>query len=176
MTATAWYQSLDMGVTRPCGLPETRGDFQHVFDCDLAYRILRRTEQWVSLKILTSDTAKKQRAAHEDKILAELRDRDPDHAGHGHIIRFLDSFYHEGPNGQHLCLVYKAMGESIGISQGRLATKKLPLSLTKRITCQLLQALDYVHSRGLVHTGQPSNLLVTSHLTQSRHFSWQHPM
>ena len=111
-----------------------------------------RTEQYVSLKVGVADvTASK--ANRECEALTGLRDKYPQHPGNSHIIHLLDSFQHQGPNGQHFCLVYKAMGENILRTQGRMPSLKIPLPMLRKITRQLLQALDLLHSCDIVHTG-----------------------
>ena len=64
-------------------------------------------------------------------------------------------------------LVYKAMGESLSRFQSRIPKKRYPLSLMKKITQQLLQVLDHVHSCGFVHTGRP--LLRSASISAGRH-------
>lgn len=108
----------------------------------------------MSLKVLTADT-KKEKAERERDALINLRDTDPSHPGHNHIIHLLDAFYHQGPNGQHMCLAYKAMGENIRRSQARMPDQKFSLPVLKRVARQLLQALDHMHNCGWVHTGSP---------------------
>ena len=111
-----------------------------------------RTEQYVSLKVGVADVSAII-AEREREALNRVRDKDPKHPGHDHIIHLLDSFHHQGPNGQHFCLVYKAMGENILKTQGRMPSHKIPLPMLKQITRQLLQALDLMHTCDLVHTG-----------------------
>ena len=93
------------------------------------------------------------RAEREREALSRVKGKYPQHPGHDHIIQLLDSFHHPGPNGQHFCLVYKAMGENILRTQGRMPSHKIPLPMLKQITRQLLQALDLLHTCDLVHTG-----------------------
>ena len=45
------------------------------------------------------------------------------------------------------------MGESLGLFKSRMPDHKLPLYILKRVSRQLLQALDYTHACGLAHTG-----------------------
>jgi len=103
----------------------------------------------------------------ERYILQDLKCRDTNHPGHNHVISLLDSFYHEGPNGKHMCLVYKAMGERVGRMRIRFPDRKVPQPLTKRIARQLLQALDYVHTCGYVHTGRLAHLFIYDCLNQN---------
>ena len=78
---------------------------------------------------------------------------DQSHSGFNHVVHSLSSFVHEGLNGRHVCIVYPAMGESLSFFQARMAGHKLPIYLMKRVSRQLLQALDYTHECGLIHTG-----------------------
>lgn len=44
-------------------------------------------------------------------ILLAIKEKgDPDHPGRKHVAHFLDSFYVQGPNGRHLCIVSELLG------------------------------------------------------------------
>ena len=89
--------------------------------------------------------------------MRKLSEGDLHHDGHLRVIHLLDFFVHEGPNGQHACLVYKAMGESVSRFQTRFPNQRLPLKFAKRLARQILQAIDYIHSCGIIHTGKSSH-------------------
>lgn len=93
---------------------------------------------------------------HERDIMRKLNEGDATHPGYFRVVHLLDFFVLEGINGQHVCLVYKAMGESLSRFGAKLPEMKLPLMAMKRVTRQLLEALDYVHSCGIIHTGKLS--------------------
>ena len=107
----------------------------------------------MSLKVLTRDLSRA--ATDERDALETLRISDPKHDGYNHVLALFDSFTQDGPYGQHMCLVYKAMGEPIGTFQARFRAQRFPTALMKRISRQLLLGLDYTHSCGLIHTGTP---------------------
>lgn len=119
---------------------------------DSLLRAYHRNQQWVSIKIGTRTLLK--HPVHERDIMRKFDDGDSSHPGYSRIIHLLDFFVHEGTNGQHVCLVYKAMGESLGHFQAKFRHQKLSLFLMKRVTSQLLEALDYIHQRSIIHTGK----------------------
>lgn len=94
---------------------------------------------------------------HERDIMRKLNEGDVKHPGYSRVVHLLDFFVLEGMNGQHVCLVYKAMGESLENFQAKMPDTKLPSVAMKRVTRQLLEALDYTHSCGIVHTGKIIN-------------------
>jgi len=104
----------------------------------------------VTLKVSTRDLVKDPQ--HERDIMKKLNEGNSDHDGYAHVIPLLDAFVHEGPNGPHMCLVYKAVGESLSRFQTRFKDQRLPPHLVRRVSRQLLQALDYSHSCGIIHT------------------------
>ena len=101
---------------------------------------------------------------YELAILQHVSAADPSQAGYKHVIQLLDNFEHTGPNGKHLCLIFKVMGESVGALRRRFPADQIPAALWKQITRQGLLGLDYLHqSCGVIHTGLwlivlPSNL------------------
>lgn len=69
-------------------------------------------------------------------------------------MQLLDHFEHEGPNGLHLCLVLPVMmsdGEAMTIrARPRYA------SYIREVSRQILLGLDFLHDRGLIHSGMYS--------------------
>lgn len=94
----------------------------------------------------------------ELEILQYLKEGGSNHPGYQHISILQDSFTHKGPNGDHVCLIFKIMGESLSTFRGWFDERKIPTPLMQRFTKQLLQALEYVHERGVIHTGMFSSL------------------
>lgn len=92
---------------------------------------------------------------NEVNILRELRTAKQDHAGSYHIIRLLDDFTIQGPNGIHECLVTEVVTPAIKI---RGAFDFRPTA--KKISFQTLLGLSYLHEKGVAHGGMYSSPLV----------------
>lgn len=91
---------------------------------------------------------------YELAILQHISKADQSQAGYKHVIHLLDNFMHTGPNGKHLCLIFKVMGESVGALRRRFPARQIPAALMKQIARQVLLGLDYLHqSCGVIHTG-----------------------
>ncbi|OPB41810.1 Protein kinase [Trichoderma guizhouense] len=134
--------------------------------CDGRYRILDKLgfgsfstvwlardevkETYVSIKIAVAEQP------HNDNgelqiLQAITQTGDPTHPGHKHVSHLLDSFYHEGPNGRHLCIVLELLGPKISSVVNRLPNYRLDGRLARQISSQLLLAVDYIRSCGVVH-------------------------
>jgi serine/threonine-protein kinase SRPK3 len=74
---------------------------------------LQRVGQCVALKVLRTDSNKGPNQPDEAELLQFVNATNPQHPGGQHIIQLLDHFIHPGPNGDHSCLVFEPMGESI---------------------------------------------------------------
>lgn len=74
----------------------------------------------------------------------------------------MDSFIHNGPNGQHYCLVFETLGESVRSLQKNTGQGSLPLNTVKSIARQTLLALEYLHTYNLIHTGTPDCILTAN--------------
>jgi len=95
-------------------------------------------------------------------MLKVLQERDPQFCGSPHVCQLLDNFTHQGPNGNHICLVLEPMGLSI-LDLYRALPGAMPLPLLKRVTKHVLRALGYLHEEcGIIHADiKGDNLLMT---------------
>lgn len=77
------------------------------------------------------------------------------HPGRNHIQMALDAFSMQGPNGEHHCLVYEPMLESVRELLYRNPSGRFTEDLLRVFLQILLFALDYLHTDAhLIHTGK----------------------
>lgn len=108
----------------------------------------------VAVKVLTSDSYGGAKPVYELEILKHISRINPSHPGYSHTVHLLNSFVHNGPNGDHLCLVLELMGQSVAQLQQYFPNKRLPQHLGRQIARQVLHVLDWLHgSCGVIHTG-----------------------
>ncbi|KAK3940663.1 kinase-like domain-containing protein, partial [Diplogelasinospora grovesii] len=117
-------------------------------------------------KVLTADCYGHDEDIFELNILKHIRAQTDPHPGAKHIPGLLNHFRHHGPNGEHVCLVFKAMGPNLSRYRRLFPKLRIPLPLVKEISRQLLLALSYLHGTcRIIHTGYfnplaPQNILV----------------
>ncbi|KGO75567.1 hypothetical protein PITC_098500 [Penicillium italicum] len=114
-------------------------------------------ESYSAIKILRGDSESGKSDTFELAILKRLSEGNPNHTGYQHIACLLDHFMY----GRHLCLVLEPMAENMKDFCFFFEDIKIPNSVLKRITKQLLSALDYAHSLGIIHTDiKQDNILI----------------
>ncbi|XP_020591910.1 SRSF protein kinase 1-like [Phalaenopsis equestris] len=133
------------------------GNFSTVW---LAYDT--RCEKFVALKIQKSAAQFQQAALHEVEILKAIAKGDPSNCKC--IVHLLDNFKHSGPNGQHLCMVFETLGDSLLRLIRYNRYKGIGLQNVKYVCRSILLGLDYLHREvGLIHTDlKPENVLLVS--------------
>ncbi|KAI1413533.1 kinase-like protein [Hypoxylon sp. FL1857] len=125
-----------------------------------------QTGKHVALKILTADSYNGKKDTFELDILrcmAFKTTRAPNIVpGSDRILGLLDEFQHYGPNGKHVCLVFKPMGPNLSIYRRLFPHLRIPVSVAKNIARQLLQALAFLHDTcHIIHTDiKPQNILI----------------
>ncbi|KAI0973691.1 kinase-like domain-containing protein [Xylaria arbuscula] len=120
----------------------------------------RQLEKWRAVKVLTADHSSDSAEARVSEFLREnctLED-----LNQNHIAVPLESFWIEGPNGRHLCLVMQIYGYPV--SDWRLDLDNIKPSTKEdstEICGQITQALAFLHSKGICHGDyRPSNILM----------------
>lgn len=103
------------------------------------------------MKIAVSEVANEDR---EFKVSRALTGSDPTRTQSHHIMRLLDQFQHEGPNGRHQCLVLELLGPTVtDVLDGHYNDDRLPGDLAKRVAREAFLGLAYMHEREVCHGG-----------------------
>lgn len=146
-----------MGDIRLCGSSKIRSWFPPFSPPSVKLIIpIFREHSFRALKVLSAECYGGSKDIYEREILEHLRDADPSHSGYAYIPTLIDSFEHDGPNGRHVCLVFRVMGETHRSFGTWFEDHMIPNEIMRRFTIQLLLALDYAHDHGVVHTGKSS--------------------
>ncbi|THV06060.1 kinase-like protein [Dendrothele bispora CBS 962.96] len=116
-----------------------------------------------ALKVVKSAGRYAETARDEIKLLAHVASFSPTHPGRQYIVSFLDSFTHQGPEAQHICIVFEPLGENLLALIERNRKKGVPRAVVKIIARQVLLGLQYLHDEcDLVHTDiKPENILIS---------------
>jgi len=115
--------------------------------------IPNRAHRNVTLKVVVAE--KSGEVDHELRVLKHLKESsDSSHPGHKHVFHLLDSFYLDGPNGRHLCLIFDVLGPKVSSVAERCPDYRLAGCLGHDISVQVLLAVNYLHSSGIVHGGE----------------------
>ncbi|KAK5304602.1 hypothetical protein LTR99_003665 [Exophiala xenobiotica] len=114
-------------------------------------------DAFVTLKILTKDASGSRSTNSEVELSRHIANADPRHHGLRYVRLVRDSFEISGQHGNHLCLVYEPMRETISTFQRRVQNERLPGTVMKPLLRLLLMGLDYLHSEcQVIHTGAPT--------------------
>ncbi|OHE98451.1 serine/threonine-protein kinase SRPK3 [Colletotrichum orchidophilum] len=113
-------------------------------------------ERYVALKIEVA----KRKEPNEVKMQRLLAEKAPENQWSEFVVGLLDSFYHQGPNGNHLCLVLEPMGPSLSAVLNAPAeiydprnppVRRFAKDNIKRILGHVLSGLLFLHDNGVVH-------------------------
>ena len=104
--------------------------------CDVSSHL--RRQRYVALKVCAADAD----SQHELEIFNHLP-----HNASQNVVRLLDSFSLQGPNGFHTILVHDVLGQPTTLMRS-------PARSAYRVLCQqLAQGVATLHRHGIVHGG-----------------------
>ncbi|XP_068104270.1 SRSF protein kinase 3 [Hyperolius riggenbachi] len=115
-----------------------------------------------ALKVVKSAVHYTETAIDEIKLLKCVRDSDPSDPKREMIVQLIDDFKISGVNGVHVCMVLEVLGHQLLKWIIKSNYEGLPLPCVKSILRQVLQGLDYLHTKcKIIHTDiKPENILM----------------
>jgi len=121
-----------------------------------------REEKFVALKVVKSATHYTETALDEIKLLKCVRTADESDCYRSRTVQLLDDFKISGVNGSHVCMVFEVLGHNLLKFIIRSDYQGIPLLNVKIIMKQVLQGVQYLHSKcKIIHTDiKPENILV----------------
>ncbi|NXT25645.1 SRPK3 kinase, partial [Syrrhaptes paradoxus] len=121
-----------------------------------------RRKRFVALKVVKSAPQYTETALDEIKLLKCVRDSDPSDPKRENIVQLIDDFKISGVNGVHVCMVLEVLGHQLLRWIIKSNYQGLPLPCVKSIIRQVLEGLDYLHTKcKIIHTDiKPENVLL----------------
>jgi len=79
-----------------------------------------------------------------------------------HVATFKDSFFHSGPNGKHMCMVFNMLGCNLLSVIKAFSYQGIPIPIVKKIIKGVCMGLDFLHRKcKIIHTDlKPENVLL----------------
>lgn len=111
----------------------------------------QRANKYVALKIIVAEFSKD---CSELKMLQHFKNTTSTHPGRQYIATLLDSFWIDGPNGSHLCLVSPVAGPAISEYSRTQPHGRLRVDVAQKIALQATQGLAFLHSIDVGHGGK----------------------
>ncbi|XP_046731121.1 SRSF protein kinase 1b isoform X5 [Silurus meridionalis] len=120
-------------------------------------------KRFVAMKVVKSAEHYTETALDEIKLLRTVRTSDPNDPSGEKVVQLLDDFKISGVNGTHVCMVFEVLGHHLLKWIIKSNYQGLPLPCVKSIIRQVLQGLDYLHTKcKIIHTDiKPENILMT---------------
>ncbi|KAI4793875.1 hypothetical protein KUCAC02_032430 [Chaenocephalus aceratus] len=122
------------------------GHFSTVWLCwDIQARSITQRRPWTEIKLLRC-----------------VRESDPADPNKDMVVQLIDDFKISGVNGIHVCMVFEVLGHHLLKWIIKSNYQGLPLPCVKSIIKQVLQGLDYLHTKcKIIHTDiKPENILM----------------
>nr|XP_005155715.1 SRSF protein kinase 1b isoform X1 [Danio rerio] len=119
-------------------------------------------KRFVAMKVVKSAEHYTETALDEIKLLKAVRNTDQNDPSREKVVQLLDDFKISGVNGTHVCMVFEVLGHHLLKWIIKSNYQGLPLPCVKSIIRQVLQGLDYLHTKcKIIHTDiKPENILM----------------
>ncbi|KAM7414955.1 hypothetical protein PAMA_019666 [Pampus argenteus] len=121
-----------------------------------------QVKNFVAMKVVKSAQHYTETALDEIKLLRCVRESDPIDPNKDMVVQLIDDFKISGVNGIHVCMVFEVLGHHLLKWIIKSNYQGLPLPCVKSIIKQVLQGLDYLHTKcKIIHTDiKPENILM----------------
>ena len=110
--------------------------------------------RYVLLKIFIQASSIGRQVDNEFNLYRHMEKSPTAHPGRDVIRTLLDTFYFDGPQDKHQCLVHPPLWESVLAFLRRNPVERLPSAVLAVVLHRLFLALDYLHTEcQITHTG-----------------------
>uniref|UniRef100_A0A1A7WBA0 non-specific serine/threonine protein kinase n=2 Tax=Iconisemion striatum TaxID=60296 RepID=A0A1A7WBA0_9TELE len=122
-----------------------------------------QAKRFVAMKVVKSAEHYTETAVDEIKLLRSVRNSDTNDPNREMVVQMLDDFKISGVNGTHVCMVFEVLGHHLLKWIIKSNYQGLPQLCVKSIIRQVLQGLDYLHTKcQIIHTDiKPENILMS---------------
>uniref|UniRef100_A0A8C6PVD4 non-specific serine/threonine protein kinase n=1 Tax=Nothobranchius furzeri TaxID=105023 RepID=A0A8C6PVD4_NOTFU len=122
-----------------------------------------QAKRFVAMKVVKSAEHYTETAVDEIKLLRSVRNSDTSDPNREMVVQLLDDFKISGVNGTHVCMVFEVLGHHLLKWIIKSNYQGLPQPCVKSIIRQVLQGLDYLHTKcQIIHTDiKPENILMS---------------
>lgn len=114
----------------------------------------RHADKYVAVKIIRADPSASSNESRILHLLEQHRIARPDLLGSKYIIKPLDEFHIDGPNGRHRCLVSEPAGCSVQTAKDCSDVWFFSSQIARAIAAQVITGVHFLHSCGVVHGGE----------------------
>ena len=117
--------------------------------------------RYLAMKMMKSGEFYTGAAEDEIKFL-QLAQSHREERGFPRLITLIGYFYHDGPNGKHICILLEVLKMNLLQFLRIYDYAGLPIEVTQSISCQVLEGLDFLHRIcGVIHTDlKPQHIMV----------------
>ncbi|PLB49327.1 kinase-like protein [Aspergillus steynii IBT 23096] len=102
--------------------------------------------RYVTLKVFLQSSSMGQQMDHELNMYRRMEQFPTRHPGRDAIRKLLDTFYINGPDDSHRCLVHRPLWESVLAFLRRNPVERLPSAVIVYVLQRLFLTLDYLHT------------------------------
>ena len=123
----------------------------------------------VCLKMIHNKKETFDQGLDEIKIMNQLHKASQGKLSQKFIVKMLEFFYYK----ENLYIVYEVLGENLFVINSNPSfSLKLSKDNLKKITKQLLIALDFIHSQGIIHADiKPENILLSGAILNKKYLN-----
>lgn len=156
--STVWLVQDQRQVTSAAAATVSQKRKQRKFGLTIT---LNRTLKHFAMKVQKSAKHYREAALDEIQLSERVAKADPNALGAQYVTAIVDHFSIDGPNGNHVCMIFEVLGENLLELLRKSHHEGLRVRLVKQIAKQVLLGLDYLHRTcKIIHTDlKPENVM-----------------
>ena len=136
------------------------GHFSTVWACKdadgdalVALKVQKSAAHYADAALDEIDLLRHARRVADDEAKNWNNQGDDPRVASSRVVRLLDHFEHQGPNGRHVCMVFELLGVNLLSVIRKSEYHGLPVDAVRAMTKQICLGLDFLHRKcAIIHT------------------------